>query len=284
MSIDDSPPRWTPPMPPVAKTSMPARCAAIIVAETVVPPQPGRASTPARFCRETLGMSRASASSTSCSSVRPTSSRPSRTATVAGTAPDSRTAASAHAGGLEVVGAWQPVGGDGRLEGHHGTTVGERVGGPREDRRAGRWGSRLASLAELDLGPAAAQGSGGGLVAGHGRTPQGLVSTQPAGLFTRAQQRTQEARREGVAGAGGVDLAADARGGHVDWRMASPSSRSTRQPQTPSLTTTSAGVAQESRPGTDGRSRAGALRLRPDWRRGCPAPARPMRARDRRTP
>lgn len=34
-----SPPLWTPPMPPVTKTWMPAWCAAIIVADTVVPPE-----------------------------------------------------------------------------------------------------------------------------------------------------------------------------------------------------------------------------------------------------
>lgn len=34
-----SPSLWTPPMPPVTKTGMPARCAAIIVADTVVPPE-----------------------------------------------------------------------------------------------------------------------------------------------------------------------------------------------------------------------------------------------------
>ncbi len=108
MSSDDSPPRCTPPMPPVAKTPMPARCAAIIVADTVVPPQPGRASTPARFWRETLGMSRASASSSSSSSLRPTRMRPSCVATVAGTAPASRTAASELRAAARLSGRGRP--------------------------------------------------------------------------------------------------------------------------------------------------------------------------------
>lgn len=34
-----SPSLWTPPIPPVTNTGMPARCAAIIVADTVVPPE-----------------------------------------------------------------------------------------------------------------------------------------------------------------------------------------------------------------------------------------------------
>jgi len=38
MSKVDSAPRWTPPMPPVAKTRMPATWAQIMVAATVVAP------------------------------------------------------------------------------------------------------------------------------------------------------------------------------------------------------------------------------------------------------
>ena len=47
-------PRWTPPIPPVAKTRIPAACAAIIVAETVVAAQPPRASAAARLGRAAL--------------------------------------------------------------------------------------------------------------------------------------------------------------------------------------------------------------------------------------
>src|SRR3954447_4496096 len=47
-----SAPRWTPPIPPVAKTEIPAPCAAIIVAETVVAAQPPSASAAARLGRD----------------------------------------------------------------------------------------------------------------------------------------------------------------------------------------------------------------------------------------
>ena len=92
-----SAPRWTPPMPPVAKTRMPAACAAIIVAETVVaaqPPRPGRSPGEGRRDALRTDPAGAVASASSAALVSPTSTRPSWTATVAGTAPDSRTAAS----------------------------------------------------------------------------------------------------------------------------------------------------------------------------------------------
>jgi len=91
-----SAPRWTPPIPPVAKTRIPAAWAAIIVAETVVAAQPPAARATARLGREAFltdpGGAVANASKAASSS--PTSSRPSWIATVAGTAPLSRTAAS----------------------------------------------------------------------------------------------------------------------------------------------------------------------------------------------
>ena len=91
-----SAPRWTPPIPPVAKTRMPAAWAAIIVAETVVAAQPPSASAAARLGRAALRTEPAGAvaSALSAASSRPTSSRPAWIATVAGTAPVSRTAAS----------------------------------------------------------------------------------------------------------------------------------------------------------------------------------------------
>ena len=46
-----SAPRWTPPIPPVAKTRIPAAWAAIIVAETVVADQPSRVSAAERLGR-----------------------------------------------------------------------------------------------------------------------------------------------------------------------------------------------------------------------------------------
>jgi hypothetical protein len=47
-----SAPRWTPPIPPVAKTRIPAAAAAIIVAETVVAAQPPPASARERLGRD----------------------------------------------------------------------------------------------------------------------------------------------------------------------------------------------------------------------------------------
>ena len=91
-----SAPRWTPPIPPVAKTAMPAACAAIIVAETVVAAQPPPASAAARLGRAALRTEPAGAvaRASRAASSRPTSNRPPWTATVAGTAPAARTAAS----------------------------------------------------------------------------------------------------------------------------------------------------------------------------------------------
>ena len=92
-----SAPRCTPPIPPVANTRIPAACAAIIVAETVVAAQPPSLSATAIVGRAALRTEPAGAvaSASSASASSPTSSRPSRIATVAGTAPSvSRTAAS----------------------------------------------------------------------------------------------------------------------------------------------------------------------------------------------
>ena len=53
-----SPPRCTPPMPPVTNTRTPARCASSIVHATVVAPSAPLATTPGRSRRETCGMGR----------------------------------------------------------------------------------------------------------------------------------------------------------------------------------------------------------------------------------
>ena len=91
-----SAPRWTPPMPPVANTRMPAAWAAIIVAATVVAPQPPDAIAAPRFGRDTLRTDPwgAVASASRPSAPSPTRSRPSLSATVAGTAPVERIACS----------------------------------------------------------------------------------------------------------------------------------------------------------------------------------------------
>jgi hypothetical protein len=84
-------------MPPVAKTRIPAADAAIIVADTVVAAHPPAARAMARLGRAALRTDPSGAVARASSAVdsRPTSSRPSRIATVAGTAPGvSRTAVS----------------------------------------------------------------------------------------------------------------------------------------------------------------------------------------------
>src|SRR4029079_7895952 len=89
-------PRWTPPIPPVAKTEIPAAWAAIIVAETVVAAQPPPASAAARLGRAALRTEPAEdvARAVRAYSSRPTRMRPALIATVAGIAPAARTAAS----------------------------------------------------------------------------------------------------------------------------------------------------------------------------------------------
>ena len=91
MSPVISEPRWTPPIPPVAKTEIPAACASATVAETVVTPtsQPCACAT-ARSRSATLRVP--CSTRFSSSAVRPTCGRPSRIAVTAGVAPWSRTA------------------------------------------------------------------------------------------------------------------------------------------------------------------------------------------------
>ena len=86
-----SAPRWTPPMPPVANTLMPAMWAIIMVVVTVVAPSCPRAHSMARSRRLALvtlvpALPRYSISSL----VHPAFSCPPMTAMVAGTAPFSR--------------------------------------------------------------------------------------------------------------------------------------------------------------------------------------------------
>src|SRR5437879_5413411 len=83
-------------MPPVANTAIPAAWPAIIVADTVVAAQPFRARAAARLGRDAFRTEPAGAVASAWrpASSRPTRSRPSRIATVAGTERASRTAAS----------------------------------------------------------------------------------------------------------------------------------------------------------------------------------------------
>ena len=90
-----SSPRCAPPMPPVANTRTPAASASAIVADTVVAASRFSPTAAPRSRRLALNTPCARANSSTCSAVSPTVGVPCHTATVAGTAPPARTAASA---------------------------------------------------------------------------------------------------------------------------------------------------------------------------------------------
>ena len=99
-------PRWTPPMPPVAIKRIPAIAATRIVAATVVAPTEPCATAVPRS-RE-LTLTEAAATRSSPVWLNPTHSRPSSTATVAGTPPSSRIAASQPSAARMLCGAGRP--------------------------------------------------------------------------------------------------------------------------------------------------------------------------------
>ena len=82
-----SAPWCTPPMPPVAKTAIPAPWAAIMVAATVVPPVSPSAQAKARSARDSLSVPLAFANVSASVADRPMRIVPSMTAMVAGVAP-----------------------------------------------------------------------------------------------------------------------------------------------------------------------------------------------------
>ena len=91
MSMVVSAPRCTPPMPPVAKTWIPAMWAMIMVVATVVAPSASQATSAGRSRRLALVTLRPILPRYSISSwVNPAFSRPPMTAMVAGMAPASR--------------------------------------------------------------------------------------------------------------------------------------------------------------------------------------------------
>ena len=94
MSKLSSAPWWTPPMPPVPNTSMPASWAQIIVAATVVEPGRPVEIANARSARDSFMTPVMLPSLSSVSASRPMRILPSRTAMVAGTAPRLRISAS----------------------------------------------------------------------------------------------------------------------------------------------------------------------------------------------
>ena len=96
--------RWTPPMPPVANTWMPARCAAQAVVATVVAPSSLRATTIGRSRRLTLRTFGAVARCSICAWLSPTTISPAMMPTVAGMAPPSRTISSSRSANRRLCG------------------------------------------------------------------------------------------------------------------------------------------------------------------------------------
>ena len=139
-------------MPPVANTRIPAAWHAIIVAATVVAPHAPPAIAAARFRRETLStLPRWAVASVSSSSPdRPTSSRPSLRATVAGHGARRPDRGLGRRRDLDVLGYGSPwlISVDSRAT--TGRAVAERVGDLRRD------GEQLGA----DHGPRVRQGTG----------------------------------------------------------------------------------------------------------------------------
>ena len=213
-------PRWTPPIPPVAKTAIPAACAAIIVAETVVAAQPPSASAAARLGRAALRTEPAGAvaSASSAASSSPTSSRPPWIATVAGTAPPVRTAASEAPGDLEVLRVRQAVADQRRFEGDDRPALRQRRRDLRVRRRGGRgWSAPVmpsdSSARGVVSWRAAARcpASAARWSAAAGESPA-VASREPA---------DEEPGIERVAGAGGVDRG-DGRGRDLEALVCDP--------------------------------------------------------------
>ena len=101
-------PRCTPPTPPVAKTSIPASRAQIMVAATVVAPVTPLATALPRSSLLSLAISIPDASRSRPPWSRPTRIVPSITAIVAGTPPPERTRDSASMAQLRLSGAGSP--------------------------------------------------------------------------------------------------------------------------------------------------------------------------------
>ena len=148
---EPSAPWWTPPMPPVAKTRIPAASAAIIVAETVVAAQPSRASAAARFGRAALRTEPAGAVPSDSRSSGP---RPDQHPPVADR--DRRRDRAARADGRlgrpgdrDVLGIRQAVADERRLEGDDRPARGEGGARPRAPGRSGR---RSSSSPERSAG------------------------------------------------------------------------------------------------------------------------------------
>ena len=150
-----SAPRCTPPIPPVANTRIPAACAAIIVAETVVAAQPPSLSATASVGRAALRTEPAGRGRQRLERLRiqpheqpPVADRDRRRHGAVGLA-DRRLRRERD---LEILRVRQPVADERRLERDHGPAVGEGRWRPRRPRRSvrarqARWACRKPSVA-----------------------------------------------------------------------------------------------------------------------------------------
>ena len=134
--IGASAPRWTPPIPPVAKTRIPAAYAAIIVADTVVAAQPpvGEGHREARpggladATRRRRGQLLERLGIEADEQLARRGSRPSPASH-----PPARTAASEAPATSQVLRIWQAVADERRFERDDGPTGGHGVGDLRRD-------------------------------------------------------------------------------------------------------------------------------------------------------
>ena len=170
MSKLDSAPRWTPPMPPVAKTSMPARRAQIIVAATVVAPvQPSDERDGEVGAGELAHVARRG-ERVELGGSRPTRIAPPIDGDGRGHGAGGADLGLDGAGGLEVRGEGHAVGDDGRFERDQRAAGGDGLGdlGGEGERRGQDHGASLAmwraaasSASSQRGGGIAAVGAGG---------------------------------------------------------------------------------------------------------------------------
>ena len=201
----DAAPRWTPPMPPVANIAMPARCAMRIVALTVVEASAPRGEQRAEVARAGLRHRplrigqplEQRAIGTDDERGRP------RAATVAGTAPASRTAASAASAVSRLCGDGQALRDEARLEGDDRRARRRARRGPRR-RPRGSAASCRSPVRSPDpaLGPGHARHRGCEV---GGRRPSRARARPASGGQSASARSAIERRGERVAGAGRVD-------------------------------------------------------------------------------
>ena len=138
-------PAWTPPIPPVAKTRIPAAWAASIVAETVVAPQPPAVSAPASVGRATLRTPGVVASASSAVVVEAHEDPAVADGDRRGHGAALADGGLRRRGHLHVLRVREAVADERGFEGHDGPAGGERVGDLGGDVEAGAQGGEAGS-------------------------------------------------------------------------------------------------------------------------------------------